>query len=187
MTMLPHDIREVYAKATCLYDKEKVDKALDDMAVAISVEVSEMAPVFICVVLGGIIPMGHLLTRLDFPLEVAYVHLTRYQGVLVGGVLKWETKISCSLKDRNVVIVDDILDKGVTLAALREICYKDGARTVYTCVLVDKNTARSQGGIIKADFTGLKVEDSYVFGYGMDYKNYLRNAPGIFSVAPQHL
>lgn len=184
--ILPSDIREVFSKATCIYSKSEVDAALDKMACAISYELAHTNPIFLCVVVGGIVPLGNLLPRLDFPLEVDYVHATRYGNNTVGRELTWKKKPSCSMKGRTIVVVDDILDGGITLGAIVDFCIERGAEKVYSAVLVDKTNARLEGGFEKADFCGLHVDNHYVFGYGMDYKGYLRNAPGIYMVAPEH-
>lgn len=184
--LLPHDIREVFARAKCLYTKADVEEALDQMAIEISLKLANANPIFLCVVVGGIVPLGNLLPRLDFPLEVDYIHATRYQNGTVGKELKWKVTPTCPLNDRIVVVVDDILDGGVTLAAIIHYCKEHGAKAVYSVVLVDKKDARIDGGLPKADFCGLYVENQYVFGYGMDYKGYLRNASGIYQVAPEH-
>ncbi len=183
---LPAKIREVYKKATCIYTKEEIDAALDKMAVAIHEKLSHSNPIFLCVVIGGIIPMGNLLPRLDFPLEVDYVHVTRYRGEIVGKDIQWKVKPSCSLSGRTVVIVDDILDGGLTLQAIIDYCHDQAAAHVYTAVLADKVDARISGGVQSADFCGLELDNHYVFGFGLDYKEYLRNAPGIYRVAPEH-
>lgn len=183
---LPKKIHEVYAKATCLHSKEQVELALDRLAQDISADLSTTNPIFLCVVIGGLIPLGNLLTRLDFPLEIDYVHVTRYQNDIVGKNVTWKAKPSLSLEGRTVVIVDDILDGGLTLKTIVDYCNQQKAKQVYTVVLVDKLNARLPEGIQKADFCGLTVENHYVFGYGLDYKSYLRNAPGIFRVAAEH-
>jgi hypoxanthine phosphoribosyltransferase len=183
---LPDHIREVFAKATCLYSKSEVENALDTMATEISYRLSHTNPIFLCVVVGGIVPLGNLLPRLDFPLEVDYVHATRYRNDIVGKDLHWRVKPSCNMKGRTVVVVDDILDGGITLDAIIKYCDEQGAADIFSAVLVDKCNARLDGGHEKADFSGLTVENHYVFGYGMDYKGYLRNAPGIYMVAPEH-
>ncbi len=185
-SVLPNHIREVFAKATCLYSKNEIDAALDRMATEISYRLSETNPVFLCVVVGGIVAMGNLLPRLDFPLEVDYIHATRYRNTTRGQTLDWKATPATSLRDRTVVIVDDILDGGITLQAIVDYCAEKKAKKIYTGVLVDKCNARLEGGYQTADFTGLKVDNHYVFGYGLDYKGYLRNAPGIYMVAPEH-
>jgi len=135
----------------------------------------------LAVMLGGLIPAARLLDRLDFPLDVDYIHATRYRGEIRGTELQWRARPSAELRDRVVLIVDDILDEGLTLAGIVDYCRSAGAAEIYTAVLVDKQHDRKPA-IQRADFTGLRVEDRYVFGYGMDYKGYLRNAPGIFAV-----
>ena len=182
---LPEHIHEVFARAEALYSKMEVEAALDRMATDISHSLSESNPIFLCVVIGGIIPLGNLLPRLDFPLEVDYIHATRYRGDTVGKDLQWKVKPSCNMKDRTILVVDDILDGGVTLSAIIEYCRDQDASAVYSAVLVDKCHARLSDGHKKADFSGLEVGNHYVFGYGMDYKGYLRNAPGIYMVAPE--
>lgn len=183
---LPARIREVYAKATCLYTKQEVETALDKMAAEIKAKLQDKNPVLLCVMVGGLIPAGNLLPRLDFHMEIDYVHATRYNGATRGGTLEWLVKPRVSLADRTVLILDDILDGGITLAALVEYCKAQGAHSVYTAVLLDKQQTRLAEGLPKADFTGIAIEDGFVFGYGMDYQGYLRNAPGIYVVAPEH-
>lgn len=184
--ILPDDIREVFSKATCIYSKTQVEKAFDHMATEISHQLANSNPIFLCVVIGGIIPLGNLLPRLDFPLEVDYIHATRYQKTTKGQKVQWLAKPQCThLKNRTVVIVDDILDGGLTLNEIIHFCEEQNAKKVYTAVLADKEEARLSNGLPKADFCGLKIENHYVFGYGMDYKGYLRNAPGIYMVAPE--
>lgn len=184
---LPDDIQEIFARSTCLYSREQVDEALDRMAANISKVLQDQNPLFLCVVVGGIVPLGNLLPRLDFPLEVDYIHATRYRGEMSGGELHWKAKPSTSLEGRTILVVDDILDSGITLHEVIEYCKAEGAAAVYSAVLVDKQHARQPEGLQKADFTGLMVGNQFVFGYGMDYKEYLRNAPGIFAVAPEHM
>jgi hypoxanthine phosphoribosyltransferase len=183
---IPEDVQSVFDKATCIYTKHEVELALDRMAIEITDKVSESNPILLCVVVGGMIPLGGLLTRMIFPLEINYIHATRYQGETSGGQLHWKAKPTCSLENRTVVIVDDILDTGLTLSAIIDFCQESGAKKVYTSVLVDKQHARQPGGLETADFAGLTVGDHYVFGYGMDYRGYLRNAPGIYAIAPEH-
>lgn len=184
--ILPDHIRHVLSQSTCIFSKPEVEAALDKMAAEIHDRVSQNNPIFLCVVVGGIVPMGNLLPRLDFPLEVDYIHATRYQRKTVGKELVWKVLPQASLKNRTVVVVDDILDGGITLAEIVNYCREKGARNVLTAVLVDKDHARINGGLPHADFCGLHVDNHYVFGYGMDYKGYLRNAPGIYMVAPEH-
>lgn len=183
---IPNKIKEVYEKSTCLFTTNEVEAALDRMAINIHKELQDQNPVLVCVMVGGLVLLGNLLPRLDFPLEVDYVHATRYRGDIKGGNIVWKVKPSANLKGRTVLVVDDILDGGVTLAAIIEEIKTLGAEKVFSAVLVDKYRKRVTDGLQKADFVGLQVEDHYIFGYGMDYNEYLRNAPGIFVVHPEH-
>lgn len=183
---LPAYIHDVLAKAVCLYSKQEVEVAFDNLANLINRKLMHTNPIFLCVVVGGIVPLGNLLPRLDFPLEVDYIHATRYNNTTMGKELKFKVKPECSMKNRTVIVVDDILDGGITLKGILDYCHTQGAKSVYSAVLVDKRGARLPGGLEKADFCGLEVENHYVFGYGMDYKGYLRNASGIYMVAPEH-
>lgn len=182
---IPGKIQKIYENSTCLFTTKEVEAALDKMAIKIHQKLQDKNPVILCVMIGGLVPLGNLLPRLDFPLEVDYVHATRYCGEISGGELHWKVKPSLSLSGRTVLIVDDILDGGVTLAAIVAEVKLMGAAEVYTAVLVDKHHKRVEDGLKHADFVGLEVDDHYIFGYGMDYNEYLRNAPGIFVVAPE--
>ena len=171
---------KVMAEADLLCSQQQIEVALDVMAVKIKQQLGDQNPLVLCVMTGGLVPAGMLLPRLDFPLNLDYIHATRYGHNTQGGELEWIVKPSKPLKDRIVLLVDDILDEGLTLEAIVHDCKSAGAKAVYSAVLVEKIRARSID--IKADFVGVEVEDRYLFGYGMDYKGYLRNAAGIYAV-----
>lgn len=170
----------VYQAADCLHDAAAVRGAVVRLAQQVSGKLGCRNPLLLCPMTGGVVLAGHLLPLLDFPLEFDYVHATRYAGALTGGELAWKVIPSATLTGREVLIVDDILDRGLTLAALVEFCRQQGAAGVHTLVLVDKQCRREAP--IEADFVGLEAPDRYLFGWGMDYKGYLRNAPGIYAV-----
>ncbi len=174
------EAKRVWEEADCIYTKQQVDAALDKMAADISARLGDSDPLVLCVVTGAIISAGHLLTRLDFPLTVDYIHATRYRGATEGGRLHWLAQPHSSLKGRTILIVDDILDEGITLAGILEYCGEQGAADVFSAVLIDKQHNRKNE--LRADFVGLVAEDRYLFGFGMDYMGYLRNAPGIYAV-----
>ena len=178
--MQSEDVRQVLKEADCLYTQAEVEQQLDRMAGEITARHENSNPIFLCVMTGAVVPAGHLLTRLNFPLELDYIHATRYAGTTTGGKVAWETEATISFQDREIIVFDDILDEGVTLAAIVDYCRQQDARNVYTAVLVEKRHDRKQG--IRADYVGLEIVDRYVFGYGMDYQGYLRNVPGIYAV-----
>lgn len=178
-------IKSVLTRAKCLHSQSRVEEALKKMAGLIHEDLQDEDPIVLCVLIGGVVLTGKLLTLIDFPLQVDYVHASRYGENTVGSQLKWVVKPRASLKGRTVLVVDDILDHGITLAGIVEYCYAEGASSVKTAVLVEKQVKRPENAIDKADYTGVIVEDRYVFGYGMDYKGYLRNVPGIFAVSKE--
>jgi hypoxanthine phosphoribosyltransferase len=184
--MLPAQIEQVKSRARCLYNNAEVNAALDNMAAQITAELADKNPLVLCVMNGGLIVCGQLATRLPFLLQMDYLHATRYRDQTSGSDLQWRSTPGLSLKDRAVLVVDDILDEGITLEKITEYCQAQQASNVYTAVLVDKQTVK-RASSIKADFVGLSVGDYYVFGYGLDYKGYLRNAPGIYAIDPADL
>ncbi len=177
------EVRRVQAEARCIYTEQEVEAALDRMAVAITAELVDSNPVVLSVMTGALVVAGKLLPRLTFPLQVDYLHASRYRGELSGADLQWKAYPSVALRDRTVLIVDDILDEGETLLGIRDYCLQQGATRALCAVLVDKNHDRRVAGLARAEFTGLEAPDSYLFGYGMDYKDYLRNVRGIYAVA----
>ncbi|MBU2707526.1 hypoxanthine-guanine phosphoribosyltransferase [Zooshikella marina] len=174
-------IKQVYAEADCLYTEAEVEAAIERMGQAITAELANSNPLVYCIMNGGLVVSGKLLTKLNFPLEVDYIHATRYRNETTGGELDWKVHPSTSMQDRTVLILDDILDEGHTLAAIVEFCKAQGAKAVQTAVLVEKKHDR-KAVELESDFIGLQIEDRYIFGYGMDYKSYWRNAPGIFAL-----
>ena len=184
--MAPEQIVEVQKRSTRLHSEEEVEVALDSMAASITADLADKNPLVICIMHGGLITSGKLATRLGFPLQLDYLHATRYRGETSGRDLEWKVFPSVSLKGRAVLLVDDIFDVGTTLRLIVEYCKQQGCASVQTAVLLDKQHDRKEVGV-EVDFVGLKVADQYLFGYGMDYKNYLRNAPGIYAIAEQDM
>lgn len=169
-------------EADCLADEAVVEAALDRMATEITAALAHTNPIVYSVMNGGLILGGRILTRLPFPLEVAYLHATRYGHALQGTLLDWRVRPTQDLRGRTVLVLDDILDEGHTLAAIIEYLKNEGAREVFSAVLTHKVHDRKAYPGMRADFTGLDVADRFLFGCGMDYKGYWRNAPGIYAV-----
>ncbi len=180
-TRLRQEAEQALSEAELLYSADEVEAAFDRMASEITAALADKNPIVLCLMIGAVIPVGKLLPRLQFPLQLEYIHATRYRGETTGKDLSWIKKPDATLDGRTVLIVDDILDEGITMSAIIEECNEAHAAEIYTAVLVDKQIERSKE-FKKADFTGLTVPDRYVFGYGMDYKGYLRNCSGIYAV-----
>ncbi len=179
-----NDIRAVLDSAELIHDEAAVEAAIDRLAERIANDLADRMPLVLCVMIGGVVAAGRLLPKLGFPLQLDYLHATRYRGGTSGGDLVWLARPRASLADRNVLIIDDILDEGYTLKGILDACWEQGAKDVRTAVLVRKQHDRCVPGV-RADYVGLEVDDRYVFGSGMDYKGYLRNAPGIYAASEE--
>ncbi len=182
MGITQEEAKQVMAEADLLYSASDIATALDALAAAVSDKLADKQPLVLCVMNGGVITAGQLLTRLSFPLEQDYLHATRYRGKTAGDkTITWLHKPDTPLKGRHVLLVDDILDEGYTLREIVRWCYEQAATAVYVAVLAEKNHDRRVEGIA-CDFPALQLVDRYVFGFGMDYKEYWRNANGIYAV-----
>lgn len=176
------DAADVLASADEIYSAEQVSAAFDLLARDISRDLGHSNPVVLAVMTGGVVPAVRLQCRFKFLHQLDYVHATRYGGGTSGGEVEWLARPRTPLEGRTVLIVDDILDEGATLAAIQGMCREAGAERVCTAVLTLKLHDRRVPGVT-ADYVGLEVPDRYVFGAGMDYCEYLRNVNGIFALA----
>jgi hypoxanthine phosphoribosyltransferase len=175
-------IKALQDKAVCLHDTKSLHAALDRMACEIEAVLKETNPLILAAMNGSMIPTAGLMTRMSFPMQLDYIHVTRYQGKVRAGDLHWLVESRTSLQGRTVLIVEDILDGGLTMAAIVDYCKQQGAEKVYTATVVDKKRERDPGGTLQADFTGLYIEDLFLFGYGLDYEGYFRNLDGIYAL-----
>lgn len=181
--MLTKDkVQTILENAECLYSFAEVNEALDNMARQITHDLSDKSPIILTVMTGALITVGHLVTRLHFPLEIDYVHATRYRGAMRGGDLHWLVEPRLDLAGRTILIVDDIMDGGLTLAAIKDYCEQAKASEVYTAVFVNKKRQREPGVHFEADYVGVHTDDRFLFGFGLDYDEFLRNVPGIYAV-----
>ena len=174
------EAKELLAGAEVIHSAETVAAAVTRVAAEITEKLGDTNPLLLCVMSGGVPFAGQLMTQLHFPLEFDYMHVTRYGQETSGGALSWRAAPWTSVKDRTVLILDDILDEGVTLAAIVERMKQLGAKACYTAVATDKLNGKVKP--IKADFVALTVPDRFVFGYGMDVRGTWRNLPAIYAM-----
>lgn len=177
------EARKIMAKADCLHTMDEVTGACDRLADAINHDLHDRELLVLCIMNGGLVLTGLLLPRLRMPLRVDYIHATRYREQLSGEKLHWRVEPTNELSGRDVLLIDDILDEGYTLDAIIDFCKNQSASSVSAAVLVQKEHDR--GVRPPVSYVGLNVPDRYVFGSGMDYKGYWRNAAGIYAVAEQ--
>ena len=178
------NMEELLERAELIHPAQAVRGALDAMAEQITETLSDRDPILLAVMTGGMVPAVRLSSRLNFPHRMDYVHATRYESGVRGGRLEWRARPHLELAGSSVLIVDDILDEGITIRAIVDYCRHSGARDVRTAVLVEKQHSRNRTGV-KPDFSGLQVPDRYVFGCGMDYRECFRHLPAIYALAAE--
>ena len=167
-------------QAELIYSEQAVKESITAIASQLNQDYANDTPVVLCVMGGGVVFTGQLLPQLSFPLEFDYVQATRYHGATEAKDLQWIIKPKKTIKNRNVLILDDILDEGVTVNAIFNECVLLGARSVKTAVLVEKVLDKHKP--IHADYVGLSVPNRYVFGCGMDVYGWWRNLPAVYAL-----
>lgn len=174
------EARRVLDSADLICAEQEVKSALGRMAAEITAELSDTDPLVLPVMGGAVVFTGHLLPLLRFPLEFDYLHVTRYNGSTRGAQVEWKVAPRTDIRGRTVLVLDDILDEGSTLAAIRDRLLAEGAGRFYSAVFADKEIGRPKP--ISADFVGVRVPDRYLFGFGMDVNEYWRNLPAIYAL-----
>lgn len=176
---LPAGCRQVFSY-------QEITEALDRLADKLNLQLKDETPLVLCVMQGGLVFSGHLIPRLQCMLEIDYIHATRYNNQTSGSDLNWKAYPAASLKGRTVLIMDDILDEGLTLQSIIRYCESQGASRVISAVLLKKKHDRCVGhDCIKPTLTdniALTVEDEYVFGFGMDYNGQYRQLHSIYAL-----
>ncbi len=175
--MTIEEARTLWTQSEEIVSAQAVQSALDTMAVEISAKMGNAFPLVLSVMGGACVFTGMLLPKLNFPLEFDYIHLSRYNNRTVGGEMQWRVAPAESVKNRTVLVLDDILDEGDTMAAIRNRILDMGASAFYSAVLCEKTLTKEKPAY--PDFCGFAVPDRYVFGCGMDVKGYWRNLPAI--------
>ena len=168
-------------RADRVHDRDVLVQAIDRLGGEIDRALSGEPAIFLTVMQGALVFAGQLATVIESPLSFDYVHATRFRGTTSGGELEWIKRPTSAFAGHTVLLVDDILDEGHTLKAIRDFCLGEGAARVLVVVLCEKRHARRVPDIA-ADFCGVEVPDRYVFGYGMDYHEQGRNLPAIYAV-----
>ena len=178
---LQNPLAAVLPKADLIHDRAVLQAAIGRMAAQIRGDYAGDRPLFLTVMHGGMIFASLLALELGFDVEFDYLHATRYRGKTSGGGLQWLRHPTVPMIGRRVLLVDDILDEGHTLAAVRRACLAEGAGEVRIAVLTRKLHDRCVPDLV-ADYIGVDVPDRYVFGFGMDYHEQGRNLPGVYAL-----
>jgi hypoxanthine phosphoribosyltransferase len=167
-------------EAELICDPECVQREVIRMAGEISAMLGDTFPVVLSVMGGAALFTGQLLPRLAFPLEFGAIEVTRYNNDIQGREITWRLPPRDNVRGRTVLVLDDILDEGITLAAIEKRLVEMGAARVLAAVFADKDIGRDKP--VKADFVGVTVPNRYVFGFGMDAYGLWRNLPAIYAL-----
>ena len=171
--------RDILQQADLLHSAEQVQAALQRVAQQVNAALSDQHPLVLAVMGGAVVFSGQLLPLLTFPLDFDYVHVSRYGDARQGGAMHWKVAPCENVRGRVVLLLDDVLDEGHTLAAVRERVLELGADQCYSAVFAEKHGSKKAA---KADFVGLELPNRFVFGYGMDIEGAWRNLPAIYAV-----
>lgn len=179
--MMPADQAwKLLETADLICSEDEVAGAIRRLAADITSKLGNRYPLVLSVMGGAVYFTGQLLSHLRFPLDLDYIHATRYGDATRGGEITWRVEPRENVKGRTVLILDDILDGGHTLAAIRDRVMERGAASFHCAVLTVKDTGIPKP--ISAEFVGLNLPNRYVFGCGMDCSGAWRNLPAIYAV-----
>ena len=170
---------EIHRNADLLFDQEAVEQGIEKLALKVANDCGKDFPLLLCVMNGGLYLTGQLLRHWEFPLTVDYVHATRYRLATLGKDVLWKAYPQNELKDRHVIIIDDIFDQGYTLEEIKSYCLAQGAKKCSSVFLIRKQHDRKRADI-QPDYTGLECGDCHVYGAGMDLRGYFRNLSSIY-------
>lgn len=162
-----------------LFSEQEIALAIDRLAAEISRDYQGKSPVFLGILKGVFIFMADLVRRLEIPLEIEFVRLSSYgSGRETSGKVEIVNDLTCSLEGRDVLVVEDIIDSGLTTAFLLEYLQKQSVASLKLCTLMDKPSRREVQ--VKIDYLGLTVPDEFLIGYGLDCDQQYRNLPDIW-------
>jgi len=161
-----------------LITEKDVDKRIEELGKQISEDYDGKQVHLICVLKGGVFFMCELAKRITIPVSLDFMSVSSYgDGTVSSGIVKIAKDLDETLEDKEVIIVEDIIDSGKTLSYLLEILKKRGPKSMRICTLLDKPERRVRD--VKVDYTGFAIPDEFVVGYGLDYAQRYRNLPYI--------
>jgi hypoxanthine phosphoribosyltransferase len=179
--------RALLENAEEIFDRTAVQAAIADVAAKLNerFDKPDQFPLVLGVMGGAVVFTGQLLPQLRFPLEFDYIHVSRYGDDDQGGRVVWKVIPRPDVAGRTIIVLDDILDEGETLAHVKQRLLDMGAKEVIVTVFADKAIKRSKP--VKADIVGLTIPDKFVVGMGMDVYGYWRNLPGLWAIRTEDL
>ena len=178
--MDPVEARRVLDEAELVCSEQDVANAVARVAREITARLADSNPLVLAVMGGAVVFSGQLLPKLRFPLDFDFIHVSRYGDKTRGGGITWRVEPHENVQGRTVLVLDDILDEGATLAEVKRRILDAGAKAFYSAVFSDKLTGRDKP--IAPDFVGIRLPNRYVFGFGMDVSGAWRNLPAVYAL-----
>lgn len=165
-----------------LITKDRIEQRVEAVAQQISRDYQHKNPVFICVLKGAVVFFSDLIKRLDIRMEAEFMTASSYRGTQSTGKVDITKALDCDIKGRHIVIVEDIIDSGLTVKRIMQELEDKGAASIKLCVLLDKPECRKTQ--VKADYVGFEIPNVFVIGYGLDYEQQYRNMADICVLKP---
>ena len=170
-------------KIRVLLSEEEVNRRIKEIGEQISKEFEGEDVHLICVLRGSTFFTCELAKRITVPVTIDFMQVSSYVGEISSGVLKIKKDLSYDIEGKDVLIVEDIVDSGVTLSYLKQLLMGRGAASISIVTLLDKPARRRVD--LKADYSCFEIPDEFVVGYGLDYDERYRNLPDIGVLSPR--
>jgi hypoxanthine phosphoribosyltransferase len=175
-------LKNLESSIDLLYSESQIQSEISILAKQMTEDFVDKNPIFICIMMGGMLFFTDLVKRINCDLELDYVHVSRFNKENnLPGDFSWIAEPQIDMTNRTVVVIDDILDRGITLQKIKLYCESKGAKEFHSAVLIDKKHSRSKSGLQEVDYSCFTLtSDVFIFGYGLDYKGVCRNIPNIY-------
>lgn len=160
--------------------ENEILEAVKNVALQINADLGGTNPLFICVLNGAFMFASDLMKEIDFPCQLTFVKLSSYQGLYTSGNVKEIIGLNESIVGRNVVIVEDIVDTGITMERILDSLAAKGAKDIHVATFLQKPDALQRD--IKIDYVAMKIPNDFIVGYGLDYDGFGRNLRDIYTV-----
>jgi hypoxanthine phosphoribosyltransferase len=163
--------------------ESEIQAAVRNVAESINHDIADKNPLFICVLNGAFMFAGDLMKNVNVPCEITFIKLASYDGLYTSGVVKEIIGLSESVVGRNVVVVEDIVDTGITMERILSSLRAKGANEIRVATFLQKPDALQRD--ITVDYVAMKIPNDFIVGYGLDYDGYGRNLKDIYTVVSE--
>ncbi len=167
-------------KLKLLFSSDKILRRVTDLGIQIAEDYRGKNPIFIGVLKGAFVFLADLMRYIDFPVQVDFVRISSYKNGMEPGDVEFIMDVSSPLGGRHVILVEDILDTGITLRSICDRILSRDPASFKICTLIDKKERRQVD--IKADYVGFEIEEGFIVGYGIDWGEEGRNIPEIYVI-----